>query len=60
MREKSFSIHNRVLGVQINGGNLWQVPVRKDDETGVLFDESTKKLSVYLHPNDKFSTVQDA
>lgn len=60
MREKDFSIHNRDLDVQINGGYLWQVPIRKEDETGVSFDESTKKLLVYLHPGDKFSTVQDA
>lgn len=60
MKEKDFSIHNRDLKVQIDGGRLWQAPERNEDASGLELVEESKKISIYLCPNDKFSDVQDA
>lgn len=60
MKEKDFSIHNRDLKVRIDGGRLWQAPVHKAGASGVELEEESKKISIYLYPEDKFSAVQDA
>lgn len=60
MKEKDFSAYNRDLNVRIDGGRLWQSPVHKENMPGVALDEGSKKISIYLYPEDKFSDVQDA
>ncbi|BDS12205.1 hypothetical protein [Aureispira anguillae] len=60
MKEKDFSIRNNHLKVQMDGGRLWQVPVRQQTEMGVDLAVKSKKLSVYLCPDDMASMVQDA
>ncbi|MBL4650009.1 MAG: hypothetical protein JKY03_09775 [Aureispira sp.] len=59
MKEKDFSAYNHDLKVQIDGGRLWQAPIHKK-ESSVELDEKSKKISIYLYPEDKFSGVQDA
>lgn len=58
MKEKDFSAHNHDLKVRIEGGRLWQAPIHKEG-SGVELDEASKKISIYLYPEDKFSGVQD-
>ena len=60
MKEKDFSAYNSDLNVRIDGGRLWQAPVHKEDMPGVELDEGSKKISIYLYPEDKFSDIQDA
>lgn len=59
MKEKDFSIYNQDLKVRLEGGRLWQAPVHKE-KSGVELEEESKKISIYLYPEDKFSGVQDA
>lgn len=60
MKEKDFSVQNRDLKIRIDGGRLWQAPVHKATASGVKLEEETKKISIYLYPEDKFSAIQDA
>lgn len=60
MKEKDFSVHNRDFKVRIDGGRLWQAPVQKENTLGVELEEESKKITIYLYPEDKFSNVQDA
>ena len=60
MREKDFSIYNSSYKVRIDGGHLWKVPPREESGGVVALDDENKTLSIYLHPDDKFLTIQDA
>jgi len=60
MREKSFSSYNKEHQIHVVGGQLWKAPTRKEANEIIHLDEETKKLSIYLHPNDPFVLLQDA
>lgn len=60
MKEKDFSVYNRDLNVRIDGGRLWQAPVKKTNATGFELEEESQKVSIHLYPDDKFLDVQDA
>ncbi len=60
MREKDFSIYNKKFHIRVNGGHLWKASSRSISGGVVKLDDQTKKLSIYLLPEDRSNAVQDA
>lgn len=60
MKEKSFSTQNTKYRLRLEGGHLWKASARKDLGDVMELDKSSKKLSIYLQPGDKFLIAQES
>jgi hypothetical protein len=59
MREKDFSIYNKTINTRITGGHLWKVPSQKTSGGIVKLDKNTRKLSIFLRPDDTYIDLQN-